>query len=264
MPGSAALFVTCVADLYAPDAAVAAVGLLREAGCAVSLPEGQTCCGQPAWNAGFVEDAARVARTSLEALDGAVAAAVVVPAGSCTTMMRLYWPDLFERVGDEPAAAKARQLADRLWEFTELLAVLDPPQPGTRTDTNERNSTGGAMVAYHRSCHMERELGIRDAPVELLGQAGCSIAEWAADDRCCGFGGTFSIKLPEVSVAMADEKLDTLPEGVDTIVGADSSCLLHLAARAAERGVPVTVRHVAEVLADPGVGPRAGRGRSDG
>ena len=240
--GSVALFVTCVADLVAPEVAVATVAVLRAGGCSVSCPAGQTCCGQPAWNAGFVEDAARVARTSLDALETAPAEHIVVPAGSCATMIRLYWPDLFEKAGDPAAAARARTVGDRVREFTELAADLDldglgPIEP--------------SVVAYHRSCHMERELGVCDQPVDLLDAVpGCERLDWAADDRCCGFGGTFSVKLPEVSVAMADDKLDSLPVGVTEIVGADTSCLLQLQARADARGVPVRVRHVAEILAE--------------
>jgi L-lactate dehydrogenase complex protein LldE len=238
---SVALFVTCVADVIAPEVAVALVRVLRAGGCSVSCPAGQTCCGQPAWNAGFAEDAARVARTSLAALEADPAEEIVVPAGSCATMIRLYWPDLFTRVGDEPAAERARRVGDRVREFTELAVTLDLPPLG---------DVEPVVVAHHRSCHMERELHIREPPAELLDRVpGCDRAEWEADDRCCGFGGTFSVKLPEVSVAMADEKLDTLPDGVSEIVGADSSCLLHLKARAQARGVPVRVRHVAEILA---------------
>lgn len=248
-PQSVALFVTCVADVIAPQIAVAVVDVLRSGGCSVSCPAGQTCCGQPAWNAGFVEDAARVARTSLDALEADPAGHVVVPAGSCATMIRLYWPDLFEKAGDPAAAARARVVGDRVREFTEVAAHLDldglgPIEP--------------SVVAYHRSCHMERELGVRDQPVDLLDAVpGCERVDWEADDRCCGFGGTFSVKLPEVSVAMADDKLDSLPTGVTEIAGADTSCLLQLKARADARGVPVRVRHVAEVLAES-IGAGAG------
>lgn len=239
---SVALFVTCIADVVTPDVAVAAVRVLRAGGCAVSCPGGQTCCGQPAWNAGFAEEAARVARTSLAALEADPADHIVVPAGSCATMIRLYWPDLFERVGDLGAAERARALGRRVREFTELAATLDLSGLG---DVEPQ------VTAYHRSCHMERELHVQDPPVDLLDAVpGCERVDWEADDQCCGFGGTFSVKLPEVSVAMADEKLDTLPTGVTEIVGADSSCLLHLKARAEARGVPVTVRHVAEVLSE--------------
>lgn len=251
LPGSAddarrvALFVTCVGELLDPDVPVAAVRVLRAAGCTVDVPEGQTCCGQPAWNSGFTDDAAVVARTSLDALEGAVADgadAVVVPAGSCATMMRVYWPQLFALAGDEAAADRARLLGTRLWELTELLDALPD-------DRLRLGSVEPCTVAYHRSCHMLRELHVAEQPEALLSRVdGCDQQVWAAADQCCGFGGTFSVKLPEASVAMADEKLDVLPEGTEVIVGADASCLLQLRARAEARGMSVTTEHVAQVL----------------
>jgi len=240
-----ALFPTCVGELVDPDVPVAAVRVLRRAGFAVSVPEGQTCCGQPAWNSGFTSDAARVARTTLDALARALddgADVVVVPAGSCATMVRLYWPQLFELAGAPGAAARARAVGDRCWELTELLAAL--PE-----DRRPSGSVPEEPVAYHRSCHMLRELHVEDQPEQLLaGVDGCTVEPWAGAEQCCGFGGTFSVKLPETSVAMADEKLDLLPEGVTTIVGADTSCLLHLRTRAEVRGLPVRTEHVAQVL----------------
>jgi len=242
-PPEVALFVTCVGDLLEPDALTAAVRVLRAAGAAVSVPEGQTCCGQPAWNAGFADDAAAVARTSLAALDAAGDVDIVVPAGSCATMIRLYWQTLFETVGDDNRAERARQVGARVHELTEWLAE--------RADALPPMAVPPCTVAYHRSCHMERELHLGAPPLALLERVdGCEVAGWDADDRCCGFGGTFSVKLPEASVAMADEKLDTLPAGVTAIVGADASCLLQLRTRAEARGLPVTTRHIAEVLDD--------------
>jgi len=237
-----ALFVTCVGELVDPDVPVAAVRVLRAAGAAVEVPSGQTCCGQPAWNAGFALEAAAVAATSLDALEGAGDADVVVPAGSCATMLRLYWPVLFDTVGDADRATRARRVAERVHELTEWLAPRDLP-----------SAAHGPCeaVAYHRSCHMERELGVHDQPTDLLARAGgCDVVAWPADDRCCGFGGTFSVTLPEVSAAMADDKLDALPAGVTRIVGSDASCLLQLRTRAQARGLEVTTAHVAEVLAD--------------
>ncbi len=243
-----ALFVTCVVDLVRPDAGVAAVRLLRATGAEVSCPSGQTCCGQPAWNAGFTEQAATVARASLEALEADPAERIVVPAGSCATMIRRYWPQLFALAGREGEADRAEAVAARVVELSEHLAPfagepVDPP-------AGEDGGPAPPTVAYHRSCHLERELHVHDQPVDLLTAAGVPTAEWDGDDRCCGFGGTFSVRLPEVSVAMADEKLDHLPRGVTTVVGCDTSCLLHLEARARERGLPVRFRHLAEELVD--------------
>lgn len=240
-----ALFVTCVADAVEPDVPVAAVRVLRRAGCEVEVPDGQTCCGQPAWNSGFTADAARVASTTLAALEAALGAgadAVVVPAGSCATMLRLYWPQLFELAGDAEAAARARAVGERTWELTELLDALP-------ADRRPAGSVPPCTVAYHRSCHMLRELHVDTQPEALLaGVDGCTVEPWVAAEQCCGFGGTFSVKLPEASSAMADEKLDALPDGVRTIVGADASCLLQLRARAQARGLDVRTEHVAQVL----------------
>jgi L-lactate dehydrogenase complex protein LldE len=234
-----ALLVTCVVDVLAPGAGIAAVRLLRAAGAEVDVPEGQTCCGQPAWNAGFADEAARVAAATLDALEGAEA--VVVPSGSCTAMVRRFWPELFEAVGDAERAARARQVAARTHELTEWLA--DAELPPLRSEAGE--------VAQHHGCHLLRELGVRSSLLERV--EGVEVAPWPDAERCCGFGGAFSVKLPEVAEAMADEKLRTLPRpaggGPTTIVSTDVSCLVHLAARAEATGDPVEVRHVAEVLA---------------
>ena len=274
---SVALFVTCVVNVARPDAGVAAVHLLRAAGAEVTCPRGQTCCGQPAWNAGFADEAVAVARTSLESLEADPADLVVVPAGSCATMMRRYWPQLFALAGRPGEADRAQRVADRVRELSEFLgpfagdpaeADADPaasaPTPTDHPSEDDRGpggpphpedadrATRGPVprLAYHRSCHLERELHVTDAPVRLLHAAGVPPAEWEGDDRCCGFGGTFSVRLPEVSVAMADEKLDHLPEGVDTVVSCDASCLLHLEARARERGLPLRFRHLSEALVE--------------
>ena len=249
-----ALFVTCVVDLARPDAGAAAVHLLRAAGATVACPKGQTCCGQPAWNAGFTEEAAAVARASLEALEADPTEVVVVPAGSCATMMRRYWPQLFALAGHPGEADRAQHMADRVRELSEFLA----PHAGDPVDVVPTAEGHGPSLAYHRSCHLERELHVTEAPVHLLQAAGVPPADWEGDDRCCGFGGTFSVRLPGVSVAMADEKLDHLPEGVDTVVGCDTSCLLHLESRARQRGLPLRFRHLAEALVEhlPGERPR--------
>jgi L-lactate dehydrogenase complex protein LldE len=250
-----ALFVTCVGDLVEPDVPAATVEVLRACGATVSVPDGQTCCGQPAWNAGFAREAATVASTSLDALEQALAGRatdVVVPAGSCTAMIRLYWPTLFDAVGDTGRAERARRVGERVVELTEWVAARSGSLPPLA-------AAEPTAVAYHRSCHMQRELHVTDEPLALLGRvAGCEVVEWEADDRCCGFGGTFSVKLPEVSAAMADEKLDTLPEGVVEVVGADASCLLQIRSRAEHRGLPVTTRHVAQVLRDAMAAPEGG------
>jgi L-lactate dehydrogenase complex protein LldE len=238
----ASLFVTCVVDLFEPDVGVAAVKVLRAAGVEVSCPSGQTCCGQPAWNSGFAEDAARVARTTLEALEADDADVVVVPAGSCTTMVRVFWPELFEVVGDHDAAERARALGARTKEFSEFVAERAEQLP-----LHARPQ----KVAYHHSCHMLRELGIEAQPEALVDATGGERVEWRSDQRCCGFGGLFSFKLPEASEAMADDKLTSLAEaGPDVLVGCDGSCLLHLRARSEHEGGAVPVKHLAQLIAE--------------
>jgi L-lactate dehydrogenase complex protein LldE len=216
--------------------------MLRAGGCEVSCPLGQTCCGQPAWNSGHATEAAKVARTTLVALESDGGDVVVVPAGSCATMIRVFWPELFEVVGDHDAAARARQLAERTKELSELLVTLDLP---------ELHLASPERVAYHHSCHMLRELDLEGPPVALLERVdGCEQVAWTADQRCCGFGGLFSFKLPETSVAMADDKLASLAAaGADDVVGCDTSCLLHLRGRAEHEGRTLRTRHLVEVLA---------------
>lgn len=248
VPDVVALFATCVVDVMQPDVGVAAVRVLRATGCDVRFPSGQTCCGQPAWNSGFAADAARVARTTLAALEAAIedgATAVVAPSGSCTTMVRVFWPELFELAGDHDAAVRARRVGVRTFELCEFVAGRSLPALSLPEPTS---------VAYHHSCHMLRELRVHEQPVELLDRIdGCRRVMWADDERCCGFGGLFSFKLPEASVAMADDKLASVPVGPDgsdvEIVGADSSCLLHLRGRSQSEHSPVRTRHIAEVLA---------------
>jgi L-lactate dehydrogenase complex protein LldE len=243
------LLITCVVDVVAPDVASSAVRLLRAAGCEVTCNLAQTCCGQPAWNAGFADDAATVARATLDALESDLdggAEAVVVPAGSCAAMVRVFWPELFEVVGDHDAAARARRVGERTVELSELLAERIDHLPALEL-------ARPVTVALHESCHMLRELRIADQPGALARAVdGCEVLDWEGSDRCCGFGGTFSVKLPEASVAMADDKLRSLASaapGAEVLVGCDTSCLLHLQSRAEATGRPVHVRHLAEVLA---------------
>ncbi len=244
------LFVTCVVDMFSPDVGAATVRVLRSMDIDIGVPAGQTCCGQPAWNSGFHHDGARVAGASLkalaDALDADPTAVVVVPAGSCATMIRVFWPEMFELTHDHERAALATRVGERTFEFSEFVARHAERLPaGLAVPSTETNSS-----AYHHSCHMLRELRIEQAPTQLLEHSGRPVVEWSADQRCCGFGGLFSFKLPEASEAMADDKLRSLPTECREIIGCDSSCLLHMQARAAHEGRPVAVRHLAEVLAE--------------
>lgn len=239
-----ALFSTCMVDSLFPSVGRAAASVLERLGHRVSVIRGSTCCGQPAWNSGFHHEAARVARTTLQALISPSDRVICIPSGSCATMIRMYWPEMFRLAGDETAARQAEELSERLFEFSELVAQ-SPPLPGRF----ERR------VAYHRSCHMTRELGIVDQPTQLLqGLEGCRFVDWA-DDLCCGFGGTFAVKQPEISVAMADAKVRSLLDSdAEMVVGCDQSCLMQLEGRMRRLGVTIPVRHLAVVLEEAWAG----------
>jgi L-lactate dehydrogenase complex protein LldE len=218
------LFATCLGDLAFPEAVADAEMLLRQAGFDVEFPAKQICCGQPAFNAGHRAAARRVAKSFARAFSRQ--APVVVPSGSCSTMASHYLPDL---LGVEP------------WEVWELSAFLS----SVRFRPLPRNA--GRRVAYHDSCHMLRELRLSAEPRRLLSASGAELVPFARPDLCCGFGGTFSVRQPEVSLAMADDKLADAAAG--TIVTADPGCLMHLRGRAENVGSPVRVVHLATALA---------------
>jgi L-lactate dehydrogenase complex protein LldE len=219
------LFATCLGDLLLPAAVADAEALLRAAGHEVVFPPAQTCCGQPAFNAGHREAAARVARQFVRAFSRDLP--VVCPSGSCSTMVAHYLPELLDT---EP------------YEVYELSAFL------SRQPSNSL-LLEGRRVAYHDSCHLLRELGVSEEPRGLLRAAGADVSDLERPDLCCGFGGTFSVRQPEVSVAMADDKLaDAQRTGAEALVTADPGCLLHLRARAARTGGPKVV-HLATALA---------------
>jgi L-lactate dehydrogenase complex protein LldE len=234
------LFPTCLPDLFYPAAVQAAERVLARAGCTVEFRRKAVCCGQPAWNSGHVAEARRVASGALAALAGS--APIISCSGSCSSMIHEYWPELFAGTKWEPAAADA---AHRVREFSAFVAdelgveSLGParlPQP--------------TVAGYHDSCHMMRMLGISDAPRKLLAHIeGLELRDLATPTRCCGFGGTFSIRYPEVSAAMGDEKVDDIAEsGIDVLVASDLGCLMHICGRADARGMPVRGSHVAEIL----------------
>ncbi len=229
-----ALFATCLGDRFFADACADAVRLLHTLDVEVEFPAGQTCCGQPAFNAGHVEEARRMARHTLDVFDGAEH--VVLPSGSCAGTMRAIFPEILRGADRD----RAERLAARTWELSQFIVrVLGVTSVGAGLE--------GQRVAYHHGCHALRELGVRDEPLTLLRGAGAEVLPWEADEECCGFGGLFSVKLPAVSAAMADRKLDTLPD-VDFVTSADGGCLMQLAGRAGHRGVPPRFRHLAAVL----------------
>jgi len=204
--------------------------VLERAGCDVEFREAQTCCGQPAFNSGYRDEAREVARHFLKVFDGAEY--IVAPSGSCTSMIAHHYADLFEGHRET-----------RVWEFSRFLVdVLKIEDVGARLDR---------VATYHDSCHALRELKIRDAPRKLLSHVrGLRLAEMDAAEECCGFGGTFSVKFAEVSGAMARTKIDSIARtGADTVVSIDSSCLMQLQGVLSRAGSPVRTMHLAEVLA---------------
>ncbi len=230
-----ALFVTCLVDQFAPEAGIGAVRLLEAAGCRVVFPEGQTCCGQPAVNTGEPEAAAVLARRFVEVFEPYPA--VVSPSGSCVAMVHHWYPALL----DGGWRDRARSVAERTWELSGYLAgVLDRPDVGARV-------TGS--VTFHDACHGLRVLGTKAAPRRLLAEAGAELREMADPEICCGFGGTFATKHPEMSAPMADDKLaQAAATGAQWLVACDSGCLLHLAGRRRRTGTGPEPVHLAELL----------------
>jgi L-lactate dehydrogenase complex protein LldE len=220
------LFATCLGDLLFPEAVADADVLLREAGFEVEFPRKQICCGQPAFNSGHRKAARRVARTFTRAFSRSLP--VVVPSGSCATMIAHYLPELLDV---EP------------YEVWELSAFLDA-RGAELTPRNE-----GRTIAYHDSCHMLRELKISTPPRRLLERTGAHLVMLPRPDLCCGFGGTFSVRQPEISLAMADDKLTAAAAvRAEALVTADPGCLMHLRGRAERAGGP-PVLHLATALA---------------
>jgi len=231
-----ALFATCLLDQFFAGAGVATVKLLRSLGVEVAFPRDQTCCGQPASNAGHWEEARTMARHTMAVFEGYDY--VVLPSGSCGSMLRTHYPELFVGLGAD--YLRAVDLAERTYELSGFIVrVLGVERLG--------EGLKGRRLAYHHGCHALRELGLEDEPVRLLRGAGAELLAWEADTECCGFGGVFSVKVPHVSAAMADRKLDTLPE-VDALVSTDAGCLLHLAGLMRRRVEAVPARHLAELL----------------
>lgn len=235
-----ALFTTCIVDQLWPEVGVATVNVLRRAGCEVSYDPDQTCCGQPAFNSGFRADGRAVARRFLEVFERSGADAIVLPSGSCTAMIR-HLPSLLEGSGEED---RARAIAARTHELSGFLVnVLGVEDVGARFE---------GRVTWHDACHGLRELGLRREPRRLIANVrGAELVEMLPGEACCGFGGTFSVKYPEVSVAILDRKLEHL-EGVDAIVSSDASCLMQIGGRLARIGSPVRTMHLAELLAARG------------
>jgi L-lactate dehydrogenase complex protein LldE len=234
-----ALFVTCLVDLHRPSIGFAAIRLLQQAGCQVEVPRAQTCCGQPAYNSGDRATTRDIARGILDAFGGYDY--VVVPSGSCGGMLRHHLPGLFD---DDPnTRARADALAGKTHELISFLTDVMGVQ--------HVEAAYSGTVTYHDSCSGLRELGIKEQPRRLLaGVNGLSLVEMQEPELCCGFGGTFCVKYPDISVKMVSDKTrDIAATGADTLLAGDLGCLLNMAGRLKREGSLVKSRHVAEVLA---------------
>jgi L-lactate dehydrogenase complex protein LldE len=239
-PARVALLVTCLVDLFRPTVGFAAVKLLEDAGCTVEVPPVQTCCGQPAYNSGDKEDAKLVARQVIAAFAGYDY--VVAPSGSCAGMVRVHYPELF---ADDPAdLAAARELAARTYELVSFLVDV--------RGVDRVAAVWRGTAAYHDGCSGLRELGVKDQPRRLLaGVDGLTLTELPAAETCCGFGGTFCVKYPDISDKIVTDKAsEIIATGADAVLCGDLGCLLNIAGKLSRLGSRVEARHVAEVLAD--------------
>jgi len=239
-PHSIQLFATCLVELFRPEAGMSVVKILERLGVTVRVPAGRTCCGQPAFNAGFWDDARAVARHTLDILrlsDDPI----VIPSGSCAYMIVHNYPALF--IGDPVYGPRARAVADRTFEFSRFLVDV--------LGVNRIDSRCPGRITYHASCHLHRGLGIFDQPRRLLaGLRDAEVVELPGMTDCCGFGGLFAVRMPDLSGSMLARKLDAVEAtGAHTVVGCDVGCLLQIEGGLRRRGLTVRTRHLAELLA---------------
>jgi L-lactate dehydrogenase complex protein LldE len=238
-PRRVALFVTCLVDMFRPSVGFATIKLLEDAGCTVEVPAAQTCCGQPAWNSGDRAHAQAVARQVIAAFEGYDA--VVAPSGSCAATIA---KDYLQMLADDPAwKTRAEALAGKTHEITSFLVDV------LGVERVEASCVGTAT--YHDSCSGLRSLGVRDQPRALLGSVeGLRLSEMKDSDVCCGFGGTFCVKYPDISNKMVGNKIESAAAtGAELLLAGDLGCLMNMAGKASRDGKPLRARHVVEVLA---------------
>ncbi|MGG6432329.1 (Fe-S)-binding protein [Anoxybacillus sp. D401a] len=231
------LFVTCLVDLFHVNVGKATVELLERLGCTIHFPEAQTCCGQPAYNSGYVKEAKEAMKHMIRTFEHAEY--IVTPSGSCATMFKEY-PHIFK--GDGEWEERAQRLADKTYELTQFIVdVLKVEDVGARLE---------GKATYHTSCHMTRLLGVKDAPLTLLQHVkGLEVVPLPNAHNCCGFGGTFSVKMGPISEQMVDEKIQCIERvEADYLIGADCGCLMNIGGRIERKGKPIRVMHIAEVL----------------
>ena len=232
------LFVTCIIDQLFPEVGVSVVRVLRRFGVSVGFPEDQTCCGQALYNSGFTRETREMAARTLEQFRDSEY--IVVPSGSCSAMMKIFYLDLFE--DDPPMFREAVGFSHRLYEFSEFLVkVLGVENP-------EVEASGTAV--FHPGCHLLREMEVRAEPEGLLHAVeGLEVRELRNAETCCGFGGSFSVKLPHISEGMLADKVNSVREsGADAVVSCDMSCLMHIGGALRRKDPNIRIRHIAQVL----------------
>lgn len=230
-------FGTCLVDAVYPEAGLAAVRLLRREGLTVVYPPEQSCCGQPAYNSGFVQEARAVARKQIRAFAGPYP--IVVPSGSCAGMMKYHYPKLFAGTSEEPAA---RELSGRVYELSEYLAGV------LQVTLEDRGRP--LTVTWHSSCHALREMDVVRHSKALIGQLkNVTLVELERETECCGFGGTFAVKQPAISAAMVKDKVDDIVRtGASTVLAGDCGCLMNITGAMAHSGVTIAGKHLAEFI----------------
>jgi len=233
------LFVTCLIDLYRPNVGFAAVKLLENAGYTVEVPEAQTCCGQPAFNNGDFDTTRDIAKQVINAFENFDY--MVGASGSCIGTIKIHYPDLFK---NEPEwLSRANKLSEKAFELTSFLTNI--------ACVESVNASFDADVTYHDSCSGLRELGIKKQPRQLLASVtGLKLKEMPNSETCCGFGGTFCVKFPQISTRLVSDKIENIENsGANVVLGGDMGCLLNISGRLKRLDKPIRVYHVAEVLA---------------
>jgi L-lactate dehydrogenase complex protein LldE len=236
---SVTLFVQCIVDGLYPEVGDAVVRIFQRLGLAIDCPAHQTCCGQPAYNAGYRREARRAAKHFIEVFGDSEI--IVCPSGSCVYMIRHHYPQLFE--ADPAWRARALEIAARTYELTEFLVdVIGVKELGARY---------AGSFTYHDSCHLLRGLRVFEQPRALLRHvAEAEFREMKNSDYCCGFGGTFAAKYPEISTAMVADKVNHIVQsGADTVVGCDMGCLMNIQGLISRRRLDIKVMHIAQILA---------------
>lgn len=236
----ASLFITCLIDIFFPQVGESTVKILKNLGVEVDFPKDQTCCGQPSFNSGFQEDTRSIAKRFLSIFNQDHNRFIICPSGSCTSMIRVFYKELFKN--DPQMLETTYKVSSRTYELSEFLINV--------LQTEDVGAYYNGKVTYHDSCHLLRELRVKDEPRKLIKSVkGVEFIEMNLHDACCGFGGTFSVKFPDISASILDEKIENIVKsGADTIVSTDMGCLMQIDGALSRRKIPIKTMHIAELL----------------